>query len=182
MQKEEWVGALFTKAKPGDPIQGWVDGTLSFGTIHYNHPTRTGDILVAPNWNDEKNAQDYAGTDFSGGVAGHGGSSPYEINIALLLNGPDFKVLAQSTLPTSNVDLAPTILNIYGLPVPATMDGRVMGEFLKKKTPAAGNLVQETRKTEVTYPWGTYQLTLERSVLGPFQYVDFTRVERRMEK
>ena len=182
LQKEEWVGALFTKAKPGDPIQGWVDGTLSFGTIHYNHPTRTGDILVAPNWNDEKNAQDYAGTDFSGGVAGHGGSSPYEINIALLLNGPDFKVLAQSTLPTSNVDLAPTILNIYGLPVPATMDGRVMGEFLKKKTPAAGNLVQETRKTEVTYPWGTYQLTLERSVLGPFQYVDFTRVERRMEK
>ncbi|MPR36183.1 alkaline phosphatase family protein [Salmonirosea aquatica] len=182
LQKEEWMGAIFTQARPDDAIQGWVDGTLSFATIHYNHPTRVGDILVAPNWNDDKNAQGYAGTDFSGGVAGHGGSSPYEINIALLARGPDFKASVAGTLPTSNVDLAPTILSIYDLPVPATMEGRVMGEFLKKKTPSAGKLVQETRKTEVTYPWGTYTLTLQRSVLGPYQYVDYTRVERKLGK
>ncbi len=141
-----------------------------------------GDILVAPNWNDDKNDRGYAGTGFSGGVAGHGGSSPYEINILLLAHGPDFKKVVKSTLPTSNVDLAPTILSIYDLPIPPTMDGRVMGEFLKKKTPSAGKLVQETRKTEVTYPWGTYQLTLQRSVLGPYQYVDYTKVVRRLEK
>ncbi len=182
LQQEAWAGALFTKAKPGDPIQGWVEGTLSFKTIHHNHPTRVGDILVAPNWNDDKNAQGYAGTDFSGGVAGHGGSSPYEINIVLLARGPDFKTLVKSTLPTSNVDLAPTILSLYDFALPSTMDGRVMGEFLKKKTSPAGKLVQETRKTEVTYPWGTYTLTLERSVLGPYQYVDYTRVVRRLRK
>lgn len=182
LQQEPWVGALFTKARPGDPIQGWVEGTLSFETIHYNHPSRVGDILVAPNWNDDKNARGYAGTGFSGGVAGHGGSSPYEINILLLAHGPDFKPVVKSTLPTSNVDLAPTILSIYDLPVPATMDGRVMGEFLKKKIPSAGKLVQETHKTEVTYPWGTYQLTLQRSVLGPYQYVDYTKVVRKLGK
>ena len=181
LQKELWVGALFTKARPDDPIQGWVEGTLSFSTIHYNHPTRVGDILVAPNWNDDKNEKGYAGTDFSGGVAGHGGSSPYEINIALLARGPDFKASVAGTLPTSNVDLAPTILSIYDLPLPSTMEGRVMGEFLKKKTPAAGKLVQETRKTEVTYPWGTYTLTLQRSALGKYQYVDYTRVERKLK-
>jgi predicted AlkP superfamily pyrophosphatase or phosphodiesterase len=182
LQQEEWVGALFTKARPDDPIQGWVEGTLSFATIHYNHPTRVGDILVAPHWNDEKNDRGYAGTGFSGGVAGHGGSSPYEINILLLANGPDFRKGVKSTLPTSNVDLVPTILSLYDLPLPATMDGRVMGEFLTKKTSPAGKLVQETRKTEVTYPWGTYQLTLQRSVLGPYQYVDYTKVVRKRGK
>ncbi|WP_373511582.1 alkaline phosphatase family protein, partial [Persicitalea sp.] len=181
LQKEEWIGAIFTQARPNDAIQGWVDGTLSFATIHYNHPTRTGDILVAPNWNDNINEKGYAGTDFSGGVAGHGGSSPYEINIALLALGPDFKTSVKSALPTSNVDLAPTILSLYDLPIPISMDGRIMGEFLKKKIPPAGKLVQETHKTEVTYPWGTYQLTLERSVLGQYQYVDYTRVERQLK-
>jgi hypothetical protein len=182
LQKEEWVGALFTQARPNDATQGWVDGTLSFASIHYNHPTRVGDVLVAPNWNDDKNEEGYAGTDFSGGVAGHGGSSPYEINIALLARGPDFKASFPGTLPTSNVDLAPTLLSIYDLPIPSTMNGRVMGEFLKKKTSPAGKLVQETRKTEVTYPWGTYTLTLQRSVLGPYHYVDYTRVVRSRDK
>lgn len=182
LQKEPWVGAIFTKSRPDNPIQGWVEGTLSFETIHYNHPARVGDILVVPNWNDTKNAQGYAGTDFSVGVAGHGGSSPYEININLLLRGPDFKSPRTSTLPTSNVDLVPTLLSLYDLLIPKQMDGRVMGEFLKKKTLSPGKLVQETRQSEVTYPWGTYKLTLQRSVLGPYQYVDYTRVERKLAK
>lgn len=178
LHKQEWVGAVFTKGiKKGD-AQGKVKGTLSFDLIHYDHPKRAGDILVAPNWNDAKNDKGYAGTDFSGGVAGHGGSSPYEINIALLAAGPDFKDGATTELPTSNVDIVPTILDIYNIPKPAAMDGRAVAELLRKSQKANGTSKNQAVKTEASYPWGTYKLSAEMSVLGAYQYFNYAKTER----
>lgn len=178
LHKQEWVGAIFTKARTEKSLKGWVEGTFSFNAAHFDHK-RAGDILVAPNWNDEKNASGFAGTGFSTGVAGHGGSSPYEIHIELMAAGPDFKRLTDTDLPTSNVDIAPTILAMYGLPVPAQMDGRVIQEILKMPGGPAGKMVQETLVSEVTYPWGVYKLTLYVSVLGKYRYFTFSKTERR---
>jgi len=182
LHKEEWVGAVFTKPAEKGSNRGWVEGTLSFDAIHYNHPERSGDILIAPNWNDNKNDKGYAGTDFSGGVAGHGGSSPYEINIALLAAGPDFKDHFNGELPTSNVDITPTILGIYNLTPPSSMDGRVMSEFLRKTDKAAGKFKKEVIRTEVKYPWGTYNLMLEMSVMGQYRYFNYSKVMRSFSK
>lgn len=178
LHKQEWVGAVFTKARSEKSLKGWVEGTFSFEAAHFNHK-RAGDILVAPNWNDEKNNKGFAGTDFSTGVAGHGGSSPYEIHIELMAAGPDFKRLKDTDLPTSNVDIAPTILGIYGLPIPPQMDGRVISELLNKPGESAGKMVQETLVSEVKYPWGMYRLTLYMSVLGKYRYFTFSNTERR---
>jgi predicted AlkP superfamily pyrophosphatase or phosphodiesterase len=178
LHKENWVGAVFTKPKKKGSMQGWVDGTLSFDAIHYNHPKRSGDILIAPNWNDEQNDKGYAGTDFSMGVAGHGGSSPYEINIALMVTGPDFKSQYTGALPTSNIDITPTVLGIYGLPVQSRMDGRIMTEFLKKTTKSPGKTKNEIIETEVKYPWGNYKLSLDMSVLDQYRYFNFSKTER----
>lgn len=178
LHKENWVGAVFTKPKKKGSMRGWVDGTLSFEAIHYNHPKRSGDILVAPNWNDEINDKEYPGTDFSRGVAGHGGSSPYEINIALMVSGPDFKIGYHNALPTSNIDITPTLLGIYDLPVPTQMDGRTMSEFLKKTSKPARKSRKETIVTEVKYPWGTYKLSLDMSILDQYRYFNFSKVER----
>ncbi|MCF0054070.1 alkaline phosphatase family protein [Dyadobacter sp. LJ53] len=178
LHKQAWVGAVFTKARSKGSLKGWVEGTFSFDAAHLNHK-RAGDILVAPNWNDDKNTKGFAGTDFSTGVAGHGGSSPYEIHIELMAAGPDFKKLTDTDLPTSNVDIAPTILGIYGLPVPPQMDGRIIHEILKKPGDSVGKVVQETLVSEVTYPWGIYKLTLYMSVLGKYRYFTFSKTERR---
>jgi predicted AlkP superfamily pyrophosphatase or phosphodiesterase len=179
LHNQEWVGAVFTRAKKKGDMKGWVEGTLSFDAIHYGHPTRAGDILVAMNWNDDKNEKGVAGTDYSGGVAGHGGSSPYEINIALFAKGPDFKEGFTGTLPTSNVDITPTVLSVYGLPVPPKMDGRVLSEFLKKSAKSTSNFKKARVSTAVSYPWGTYSLSLEMSVLGKYKYVNYTKTERK---
>ncbi|MGV3601252.1 MAG: alkaline phosphatase family protein [Dyadobacter fermentans] len=178
LHQQEWVGAVFTKGIKKGNAQGRVKGTLSFDLIHYNHPKRSGDILVAPNWNDAKNDKGYAGTDYAGGVAGHGGASPYEINIALLATGPDFKQGATTELPTSNVDIVPTILNIYNLPQPPAMDGRAVTELLKKPGKGQGVSKKQLVKTEATYPWGTYKLSAEMSVLGEYQYFNYAKTER----
>jgi len=178
LHKEDWVGAVFTKPDKKGSMQGWVKGTLSFEAIHYNHPKRSGDILVATNWNDEVNDKGYKGTDYSMGVAGHGGSSPYEINIALMVSGPDFKTGYSGVLPTSNIDITPTVLGIYNLPIPAQMDGRIITEFLKKTTKAAEKAKSEQIQTSVTYPWGTYKLSLDMSVLNKYRYFNFSKTER----
>lgn len=183
LHKQEWVGAVFTKGiKKGD-VQGRAKGTLSFDLIHYDHPKRTGDILVAPNWNDAKNDKGYAGTDFSSGVAGHGGSSPYEIDIELLASGPFVNGGSITELPTSNVDIAPSILYIYALPIPVEMNGRVIKELfrqypLQKKMERAPRFKKQIVVTTAKYGWGSYKLAAEISVLNGRRYFNYTKTER----
>jgi predicted AlkP superfamily pyrophosphatase or phosphodiesterase len=180
LQEQEFIGPVFTKgAKQGD-LKGWVAGTLSFEAIHWDHPTRAADILTDANWDDRKNKFGYAGTSYSSGVAGHGGFSPYEVHIALLASGPSFKKSFESELPTSNVDITPTILHLNHLPVPNEMDGRVVYELLTEKAPAGTPLKAkaEVIKTEVNGPWGTYLLTLHRTILGEHIYTDYAKTIR----
>ncbi len=179
LQAQEWVGALFTRsAKPG-AMKGFAEGTLSFESIHWNNAGRTADILVVEDWDDRRNAFGYAGTSFARGIAGHGGSSPYEIHIPLLASGPGFKKAFEGNLPTSNVDIVPTILHLHKIAVPPDMDGRVMGELLAEPVhPPAEGVKKETIKTSAKHAWGTYNLVLERSATGKHYYVDLTRVTR----
>jgi predicted AlkP superfamily pyrophosphatase or phosphodiesterase len=180
LQAQDWIGAIFTKAGKKDKRKGWVEGTLSFETIHWNHPERMADILVDYNWNDSKNAYGYEGASFSKGVAGHGGSSPYEIHIPLIACGPSFKRSYESAVPTCNVDIVPTILKIHGLNVPKQMDGRVMSELLANEKLREPEIKKEMIETSVKFNWGTYHLTLEQSVFGGYRYVDQIKAIREL--
>ncbi|HEY0176526.1 MAG TPA: alkaline phosphatase family protein, partial [Pedobacter sp.] len=73
LQEQEFIGPVFTKGTKAGDLKGWVDGTLSFEAIHWDHPTRAADILLDANWDNRKNKFGYEGTSFSSGVAGHGG-------------------------------------------------------------------------------------------------------------
>ena len=179
LQSQDWIGGIFTKAsKPGD-LKGSIEGTVSFDAIHWNHPDRVGDILVDYNWNDDANSLGYKGSSFSRGVAGHGSFSPYEVHIALLAGGPSFKKSFASELPTSNVDIAPTILYIHHLDIPKSMDGRVMNELLIEKV-SLPKLIpkKEIITNKANYKGGTYTIQIERTLLGKYKYVDFAKVAR----
>jgi arylsulfatase A-like enzyme len=182
LQEQPWVGALFTRAaKPGD-TRGWVEGTLSFETIHWDHASRSGDIIVDYNWDDGRNAFAYKGRALSPGVAGHGGSSPYEIHIPLIASGPSFKKRYKSAIPTSNIDIVPTVLYLHHLSIPSQMEGRVMMELLSGKTEKQHQKVRkEIVESKIKGSWGRYRVVLERSVVGDHDYVDYTRVERRFK-
>lgn len=184
LQQTDFVGPVFTSgAQPGD-MKGWVDGTLSFEAIHWNHPTRSADILVDVDWDDRKNAAGYAGASFANGVAGHGSFSPYEVHIALIASGPGFKKGYESQLPTSNVDIAPTVLHLQNLPVPQQMDGRVVYELLNEKAPAgaATEAKTDTVQTETTMPWGTYKLFIHRTIFDGHTYIDYAKGSRELKK
>ena len=175
LQKRPEVGAIFTRPRPGVEFEGMVPGTLSFDVVRWNHP-RAGDILVSSNWSHDKN-QGFAGTTRDGGTAGHGSSSPYDVHNTLLAAGPDFREHASSDVPTSNVDLAPTLLRLLNLSAPASMSGRVIQEGLRGG-PAISTVRVERLQQTVKTSDGSYQLTAHLSIIDGRRYLDYTDVKR----
>uniref|UniRef100_UPI003F68852B hypothetical protein n=1 Tax=Klebsiella aerogenes TaxID=548 RepID=UPI003F68852B len=73
-------------------------------------------------------------------------------------------------LPTSNVDIAPTVLQIHHLEIPKTMDGRVLNELLNQKTnlpvlkPTKENILSKAK-----YSGGVYTIMVKRTLLGKYK-------------
>jgi arylsulfatase A-like enzyme len=174
LQRRPEVGAIFTRPAAAGGREGIVPGTLSFDVARWNHP-RSGDILVSANWTDKKNAAGFAGTTTQTGVAGHGTSSPFDIHNTLIAAGPDFREHATSDAPTSNVDVAPTLLRLLGLPAAPSMTGRVIEEGLRNGRPATA--VRRSTET-VRTPDGSYVLTANISSVAGYRYLDSTSVTR----
>lgn len=176
LQKHKDVGAIFTRGTPGGGSEGEIPGTLSFDVARWHHP-RSGDVLVSANWTSDANAAGFKGTTSQNGVAGHGASSPFDIHNTLIAAGPDFREGTTSAVPTGNVDVAPTLLHLLGLPVPSTMTGRVILEGLRTG-PLPSTIAVEHRAETVQTRDGSYRLTANLSIVGGKRYLDSTEVTR----
>src|SRR5580765_3688946 len=176
LQRRPEVGAIFTRAAATGGREGVVPGTLSFDVARWNHP-RSGDILVSSNWNREANAAGVAGKTTDGNVAGHGSSSPYDIHNTLIAAGPDFRERAVSEVPTGNVDIAPTLLRLLGLPPAPSMTGRVISEALRDG-PSISSIAVDHVTDTVKSADGGYALTAHISKAAGHSYLDFTEVMR----
>jgi len=177
LQQRPEVGAVFTRPRTRGGAEGVVPGTLSFDVPRWNH-RRSGDVLVSANWTAEANEAGYAGTTGQSGVAGHGATSPHDIHGVLITAGPDFRRHATSDVPTGNVDLAPTLLRLLGLPVPAAMTGRVIAEAFVNG-PALSSLRVERSSETVRSADGGYTLTAHFSATARHRYLDHTEVTHR---
>jgi arylsulfatase A-like enzyme len=176
LQRRPEVGAIFTRSRTSGGVEGSVAGTLAFDVVRWQHP-RSAPILVAANWTRDRNEAGYEGASTQGGVAGHGTSSPHDIRIPLVAAGPDFREHATSDAPTSNADLAPTLLRLLGIAAAKEMTGRVIEEGLRGGPPPAA--VRVTRTTEtVSTPDKSYVLTAHISTAAGRRYLDFTDVRR----
>ena len=95
---------------------------------------RAPELAMSFVWDSETNAAGYDGFAYSsGGARGlgqHGSMSKHEMNNTLLARGPSFKSRTRISSPTGNVDIAPTVLGLLGLPIPDDMNGRVIAEAL----------------------------------------------------
>ena len=181
LQSTPGIGAIFTQPDRRGSLVGSVEGTLSFEVARGGH-ARTGDVLYSPDWTDGVNAYGIAGTSASNGVAGHGSSSPFEIHNTLIAAGPDIKQAATVSIPSGNVDFAPTFLQLLGLPVPSSMQGRPLVEALRM--PTAGGSTPSVRKSQQVAATSdrTYSQTAFFSIVqvgsNEYRYLDYTKVTR----
>jgi arylsulfatase A-like enzyme len=181
LQKTAGVGAIFTRAAQPGSFDGSVPGTLSFDAARWTHD-RSAQILFSPDWTDAPNAHEVRGTVASGGTAGHGSSSPWDIHNTLIAAGPDLPPGVTVDAPSANVDFAPTFLKLLDIPVPPSVQGRPLDEALIDGAAVGANAVRTIEHTAIG-PDGTYAVTGTFSIVSAggreYRYFDRTRVTRK---
>ena len=126
---QPWCGALVASDAAGP-----VPGTLPASLIGLEGP-RSPAITMSFRWDSTANEAGLVGhaysTNLGPGLGQHGSMSRHETRNVLFAKGPDFKQAATVASATGNVDIAPTILRLLGLPGGETMNGRVLHEALR---------------------------------------------------
>ena len=142
LQSREEYGPIFVARRYGN-----VPGTLPLQTVRVETPSgeRAPDIVVSFAWNADASVLGIAGTELNSGPGNrgmHGSLSPRDVHNTLIAVGPHFRRGFHDTLPSGNVDLAPTVARLFGLRLLAA-DGRILEEALVDGPSLAG-FVEET--------------------------------------
>jgi len=127
-------GAIFVSDRYGE-----IAGTLPMSLIktESSEKGRAPDIIVSFSYDENAAVAGVAGISYASSVnrrGDHGSFSPTDTLISLMASGPDFKEAFNDTLPTANVDIAPTVARILGFAMPAAQ-GRVIEEALRDGPP-----------------------------------------------
>lgn len=182
LQDHPAVGAIF--AADDGPAAG-QPGTLPLsvawgGRLHRRRP----DIQLSPVWWDDTNEYGVPGYAAGPVGAGHGSTSPRDLRNTLILAGPDVRSGTTSDVPAGLIDVAPTVLAMLGLPVPATMDGRVLTEVLRPGVVAGatGTIPEPQSETAsasaAMTTGGSYRQWLHRMRVGRTWYLTAAGAER----
>jgi predicted AlkP superfamily pyrophosphatase or phosphodiesterase len=160
LQQCDFTGTLFSRLG--------IEGTFPLSTIHYPMSGHGPDIVVSMHWYPERN--DFGAPGLlvtpggSKGTGTHGSLSPFDMHNTLVGAGPDLKRGFVDATPTGNIDLAPTILHLLGIPSKTPMDGRVLREALVGETgpaPEVKERRQEASRSIGLMQWNQYLQTSE---------------------
>jgi arylsulfatase A-like enzyme len=130
LQSRLQFGAIFVSDKYGE-----IAGTLPMSLIETENSGngRAPDIIVSFSFDENVAVAGKSGVSYASSVnrrGDHGSFSPTDTHISLLAHGPDFKSGLYDTLPTANVDIAPTVARILKFSMP-DVQGRVLDESLR---------------------------------------------------
>ena len=170
LQQSDFAGVIFTK----EPMEG------TFGLTHaLIQRGDAPDVVMAFRWTDLQNQFGVTGeidADWqrAAGKGTHATLSRFDMHNTLIAAGPDFKRGQTDDLPTGNVDLVPTILQILGIKVPHQMDGRILSEAVAAPTSLLPAPKPEAKSIEARkdFPSGTWRQTLKISRVGSTIYLD----------
>ena len=142
LQSREEYGPIFLARRYGE-----LPGTLPLEVVRAEPPsgTRTPDVVVSFSWSADAWVLGMPGTEWSspsGNRGMHGSFGSRDVHNTLIAAGPHFRRGFHDTLPSGNVDVAPTVARLFGLPLPAA-DGRVLEEALVNG-PSLASFVEET--------------------------------------
>ena len=170
LQQSDFAGVIFTK-EPMEGTFGLTQALIQRGDAP--------DVVMAFRWTDSQNQFGVTGeidADWqrAAGKGTHATLSRFDMHNTLIAAGPDFKRGQTDDLPTGNVDLVPTILQILGIKVPHQMDGRILSEAVAAPTSLLPAPKPEAKSIEARkdFPSGTWRQTLKISRVGSTIYLD----------
>ena len=176
LQQSNFAGVIFTKEA--------MEGTFRLEQAKIQ-TDRAPDVVMAFRWDDSRNQFGIPGmidADWQRAArqGTHATLSRFDMHNTLIAAGPDFKPGATIDLPSGNVDLAPTILQIFGIKSPQKMDGRILSEAmtgrvgpLRRSDAAAGRSYQmNTLEAAKHFQLGTWRQSLQISRVDSTIYLD----------
>ena len=163
LQTTDFAGPIFTRDA--------LPGTFALRDVRLDAPDSP-DLLFSYRWTDGANASGAPGLVAADarkpGYGTHASLSRFDIHNTLLAAGPDIRPHFRDTLPTANVDVAPTIAQLLGLSGAEKMDGRVLSEALAAvdyDAPKPGTATLEATT-------GGWRQWLKITTLGQHTYLD----------
>jgi predicted AlkP superfamily pyrophosphatase or phosphodiesterase len=167
LQHSDFAGVIFAREKS--------EGTFPLEFVRANSADAP-DVMVSLRWNEKPNQFGIPGHIMAdnarpAGKGTHVTLSKFDVHNILFAAGPDFRERANTTLPSSNLDLAPTILRILGVESPNKLDGRVLVEAMEEKAERMETL-SKTIDAKRKFPTGEWQQHLRVSLVGETVYID----------
>jgi arylsulfatase A-like enzyme len=168
-QAQPFSGVIFSQ-KPVDGAFPLADAGLD--------SSYAPDIVVAMRWKPERSQYGVPGLIYStGGSLGpgqgqHASLSPSDMHNLCIAFGPDFARGMKDSLPSGNIDIAPTVLWILGIEPEKKMSGRVLGEAMTVAGPEIQSFAPRHRETEWKgndFLWRQY---LDTSEVNGVTYLD----------
>jgi len=165
LEKSDYAGVIFSRWK----LPGTFD--LHAGRIATKEAP---DVVMAFHWTGAPNMYGAPGeVDADGlrkvGKGTHASLSAYDMHNTLIAAGPDFRKGWEDEIPSGNIDMAPTVLWILGVPQAEPMDGRVLLEAMPGGQPGPA-VTQEVLQAE--NPGTGWKQYLKVSRVGTTEYFD----------
>jgi predicted AlkP superfamily pyrophosphatase or phosphodiesterase len=171
LQAQPYCGVIFSRPA--------VDGAFPLSDSELASPAAP-DVVVTMRWTSGKNTNGAPGEmycegqsyGFGPGQGMHGTLGPWDMHNTCIAFGPDFARGMKDSLPSGNVDIAPTILWILGIEPKQKMSGRVLGEALTVAGPEIQSFASQHRETEwkgSDFVWRQY---LDSSEVNGVTYID----------
>lgn len=160
LQGQDCTGVIFSRAATA--------GTFPLARVQLEKPGGP-DVVMAFRWSEQRNGHGVAGmidTNGKGDAKGtHGTLSRFDVHNLLVGAGPDFRAGTQSDLPSSNLDVAVSIMHLLGLTTEHPLDGRVLTEAFSESAATASQTTEEATSGD----WRQY---LRVSKVGTTEYID----------
>lgn len=168
LQRSDFAGVIFTREK--------FEGAFPLESVRGNTADAP-DVMVALRWNVKPNRFGIPGqitttdTARGAGKGSHVTLSKFDVHNTLIAVGPSFRRAMINDLPSGNIDLAPTILNLLGLAAPHKFDGRILAEAMAGNS-ASPQSATETLEATRRFSTGQWRQHLRISRVGETTYFD----------
>jgi predicted AlkP superfamily pyrophosphatase or phosphodiesterase len=168
LQQSDFASVVFTKSA--------MEGTFALEKAQIDSADAP-DVVVSFRWNDSKNQFGVPGMIYGdwqrgAGKGTHATLSRFDMHNTLVAAGPDFRRGFADDLPSGNVDVAPTILHIFGIAAPRKQDGRVLSEAFLNPGDEVSRAEVETIEATREFSPGTWHQSMQLSRVGTTLYID----------
>ena len=169
LQRQPFAGNIFTREGR------W--GTMRLSDALIDSPSAP-DVVVAMRWQLQTNAHGCApliyhdGTAYKPGDGMHVTLSAADLHNVCVAAGPDFRRGITNDIPSGNVDIAPTLLSIFGIAPVRSFDGRVLAETLTGRDAEPPKVQTRRLEAAANLPDGEWLQYLQITEVNGVRYLD----------